>query len=350
MSEVEIKSVSRLSDQVEAKIARANRAFKLSSRIIAAARDDLNGHGEWLDRHRLTWAAEVKRHRRLLHRKLTMRTLMRSVVGLLFAAPFAFARALERKGNGVASRVSRGPRRDEPATESPQAPRQRTIRGLDGPLCTMEPVSSRPAPREIERRQGPSPLETTAAAPALAGQKREPGAKRPFSALGLIALCLIGAGAVRATLSSPTGEAPALAAKEVRPLPPSKTARHPSPPGLAASLTVPKTPRPPKLPAAISGSAVLATPSHYEPLQMPPRTVADIAVISRPQPVASPEAEPEPELVEKPVASQEPEPAPVATRPVAATPAVKTQPKRKLARRQPEPLPWWQQWSWIRLR
>jgi len=322
--------VSRLPDQVEAKIARANRAFRLSSRIVAAARDDLDGHGEWLDRHRVTWAEEVKRQRRVLNRKLTTRALTRSVAGLVFAAPFALWRALALKGNGGPSRVSRGPRRDEPANGSAHAPRHRIIRGLDGPLCTMKPARLRPAQREIESRKGPSSLKRNAVSPGLAGQERESRRKRPVSVLGLIALCLIAAGAVRATLSSPTGEAPALAAKKARSL---------LPPAAETSITVPKTPRPVKRPTAISGSVILARPSQFEPVQMPPRTVADMASISRPLALASPEPESAP-IAEKPVAAK----------PVVAKPAVKPKPKRKLARRQPQSLPWWQQWSWIRLR
>ena len=331
--------MSRLPDQVEAKIARANRAFRLSSRIVAAARDDLDGHGEWLDRHRVTWAEEVKRQRRVLNRKLTTRALTRSVAGLVFAAPFALWRALALKGNGGPSRVSRGPRRDEPANGSAHAPRHRIIRGLDGPLCTMKPARLRPTKREIESRKAPSPLKRNAVSPAHAGQQRESRRRRPVSVLGLIALCLIAAGAVRATLSSPTGEAPALAAKKARPLPPPKKAQALLPPAAETSITVPKTPRPVKRPTAISGSVILARPSQFEPVQMPPRTVADMASISRPLALASPEPESAP-IAEKPVAAK----------PVVAKPAVKPKPKRKLARRQPQPLPWWQQWSWIRVR
>jgi len=334
MSEVGIKSVSRLSDQVEEKIARANRAFRLSSRIVAAARDDLDGHGEWLDRHRATWTEEVKRQRRLLYRKVTLSALTRSVVGIVFAAPYAVWRALALKANGVLSR--------DPATEPLQGSPSRTISGLDGPLCTMAPVRSGNARPDIER---PSRQEHVASQ-GLGGQEPEATRKRPASILGIVVLCLIAAGAVRATLSSPTGEAPALAAKKAHPIPPLKKAGRLPPPPPAAMLTVPKTPKPAKRPAAISGSVLLASRSDYAPVQMPPRTVTDIAVISRPLALAS-----EPEATaEEPAASPDPAPLPVAETPAAAKPAVKPRPRRKVARRQPQPLPWWQQWSWMRLR
>jgi hypothetical protein len=331
MFEVEIKSVSRLSDQVEAKIARANRAFQLSSRILAAAREDLNSHGEWLERHRLNWAAEVKRHRRLLHRKLTMRTAVRSAVGFLFAAPFGLARALEPNKNGAAARVPSEPRRDKPTNGSSHVSQHRTIRGLDGPLCTMEPAPLRAAARKTESRTGPLPFDNTAISAARTAEERQ--ARRPFSALGLIALCLMAAGAVYATLSGPTGEAPALAAKKTQAVPPlSNTVTK-------TSLTVPKTPKPVKRPAAVSGSLILARPSEYQPVQNPPKTVVNMALISRPLTLASSEPEPVPA----------PTPAPIA-KPVTAKPAAKIQVKQKLAERQPQPAPWWQQWSWMRLR
>jgi len=337
MSEVGIKSVSRLSDQVEEKIARANRAFRLSSRIVAAARDDLNVHGEWLDRHRATWTEEVKRQRRLLYRKVTLSALTRSVVGIVFAAPYAVWRALALKANGA---LARGP-----ATKPLQHPPSRAISGLDGPLCTMKPVRSGNVPPDIEMpfRQ------EHAVSQAHSGQGQEAPRKRPASILGVIVLCLIGAGAVRAMLSSPTGEAPALAAKKGEPIPPlKKTGRLPPPPP-AAMLTVPKTPKLVKRPAAISGSVLLASRSDYAPVQMPPRTVTDIAVISRPLALASHEPEPE-AVAARPVASPEPAPLPIAEKPDTAKPAAKPRPRRKVARRQPQPVPWWQQWSWMRLR
>jgi hypothetical protein len=30
--------------------------------------------------------------------------------------------------------------------------------------------------------------------------------------------------------------------------------------------------------------------------------------------------------------------------------AAKAKPKRKVAAREPEPVPWWQEWSWIKVR
>jgi hypothetical protein len=36
--------------------------------------------------------------------------------------------------------------------------------------------------------------------------------------------------------------------------------------------------------------------------------------------------------------------------PLATRPAVKAKPKRKLPGPEPQQLPWWQRWSWIRVR
>ena len=112
--------MAHLSDQVEAKIARANRAFRLSSRIIAATQQELESHGEWLDRHRTSWAEEVKRHRRLLNRKLALGAVTRFVVGLVFAAPFALARAVERR---LEPRASPAPLLPRPSPHSRGKPR-----------------------------------------------------------------------------------------------------------------------------------------------------------------------------------------------------------------------------------
>ena len=150
--------MSRLSDQVEAKIARANRAFRLSSRIIGAAREELEIHGAWLDRHRATWAEEVKRHHRLLKRKLAMRALMRFVVGLVFAAPFALARALEARLKDIPTPASPQSRPAEATPEfdavrrasaSYQPAGRATGRGGRG--C----AARRPGPRRnVKRRLG----------------------------------------------------------------------------------------------------------------------------------------------------------------------------------------------------
>ena len=329
--------MSGLSDRIEAKIARANRAFRLSSQIVAAARDDLDGHGEWLDRHRPTWTEEVKRQRRLLNRKLTARALTRTVAGLVFAAPFAVARALALRGSSIVPRAQ-----DHPANGLSQAPRHHIIRGLDGPLCTMKPARVRQARQEAERKD-PSPVQTDAASPRPAVQQREPARERPVSIFGLVVLCFIAAGAVRAMLVSPVGEAPALAAKKAQPVPPLKKAAPLPPPRTAASMTVAKTPPPAKPPTAISGSVFLPKSSEFAPVQWPSRTVADMTLLTRPLALAS--EEPDPEPAPAPIAKD-----PVAAKPVMAKPAARPRPKRKVARRQPQPVPWWQQWSWIRLR
>jgi hypothetical protein len=43
-------------DQVDARVLRVGRAFRRSRHAIAAARDDLENHQLWLNRHRAAWA------------------------------------------------------------------------------------------------------------------------------------------------------------------------------------------------------------------------------------------------------------------------------------------------------
>jgi hypothetical protein len=71
-------------------------------------------------------------------------------------------------------------------------------------------------------------------------------------------------------------------------------------------------------------------------LRAPPQTIADMMAMAEPLP--SPSAETEaapPRLAEEPVAPKR---------------AAKAKPKRKVAARESNPVPWWQQWSWIRVR
>ena len=97
--------MSLISEQVEARIARAKRAFRQSGRIIDAAKDDLESHTRWLDRHRAAWAEEVKRNFRLLDRKLAVSAFARFVAGAILLLPLALARALGR----MAKAISVGP-------------------------------------------------------------------------------------------------------------------------------------------------------------------------------------------------------------------------------------------------
>ncbi len=318
--------MSRLSDQVEAKIARANRAFRLSSRIIGAAREELEIHGAWLDRHRATWAEEVKRHHRLLKRKLAMRALMRFVVGLVFAAPFALARALEARLKDIPTPASPQSR---PAEATPESTRcdvlQRRISRLDEPLAVAEEDAPHAAPDHDETSNGGSASREGAVSRAQAAPARFPTGRIAVSPVSVVILVLIAAGAVGAMLSGPPAEAPPLAAPKA-----------PDPrPQAAASLTLAKTAKVER-PAPLSGFAILPAASAPDALWLPPQTVADIMSMTRP-------------LTLEPVIS-ETAPASMAAEPLPSKQANKAKRKRTLVAREPEPLPWWQEWSWIKLR
>ena len=56
-------------DQLDARVLRVRRAFRQSKHAIAAARDDLENHQLWLDRHRAAWAEHVKHYERRLGSK-----------------------------------------------------------------------------------------------------------------------------------------------------------------------------------------------------------------------------------------------------------------------------------------
>jgi hypothetical protein len=302
--------VARLSDQVEAKIARANRAFKLSSRIIAAARGELKSHGAWLDRH-AAWTAEVKRHHRLLRRKLSKLALRRFVVGLLFAAPFALVRAIEAKLKNIAT---------------PAAPQLRPLE---------------PAPDLMRHTMVQAPPE------------RVPARRIAVSPAGVVFLVLIlglaAAGAVHAMLSTPPAVTPASAApKALEPKPLEPKALEPKALEPKALETTPEqAPPAAALPVVIktaeiersdslSGFAILPAACSPDTLWLPPQTVADMLSMTR-------------SLVFEPAIS-ETAPAAMAADPLPTTQANKAKRKRTLVAREPEPLPWWQDWSWIKLR
>ena len=162
--------MSHLSDQVEAKIARANRAFRLSSRIMAATQQELESHGQWLDHHRATWAEEVKRHRRLLHRKLALRAVTRFAVGLVFASPFALARAIERRLEPRASQEERPSEAEPPFTRA--AAFQHRIRRFDEHSGAMTADAQRACPEHIEKPKACSPRSDGRASLAQAANAR----------------------------------------------------------------------------------------------------------------------------------------------------------------------------------
>lgn len=307
-----------LLDQVDAKVARAKRAFRQSRRIIVAARDELESHKRWLNRHRAAWADEVKHHRRLINRRMAFRGFTRFVVGLILVAPSALARFKE----GPTRASSQLSIAETALHRTRHAHLQHRIRGRDGQLCTMKAAVLRPIPGQIEMRRGCSSTPDGASSRALALLGSLLKGRALVSALGLTTFFLIAAGAVRATISSPPTEAPVLAAPKVL-----------GPPQLAAgpSVTVPKSPGKTQRAAPVSGFAVLAAASTPEPLLLPAQTIAGMLLITSPLPPAH---------VEPETAT-----APIAEKPLATKPAMKVKPERKLGGREPQQLPWWQRWS-----
>ena len=288
--------MSSLCDRVEAEVARAKRTFRQSRSIIAAARNELDSYGRW-DRHRVTWAEEAKRHRRLFNLKAFSRFAV---------APFTLAQALRLSLKEGLSRTS-------------------------SPLSFAETASH-----------------------------------FVVFALGFITIFLVAAGASRATRSTPPAKAPVLAASKV-----------PDPrEAAAASVTVPMTPGTAKRPTSVAGFAVHPTASTFDPLLLPAHTVADMILITSPLALApmGPETATAPivedflatrpagkaktatapiaedPLATRPAGKAKTATAPIAEDPLAPRPAAKAKPKRKLLGPEPQQLPWWQRWSWIRVR
>ena len=273
--------MSSLCDRVEAEVARAKRTFRQSRSIIAAARNELDSYGRWLDRHRVTWAEDAKRHRRLFNRKMAVKAFTRFAV-----APFALAQALR-------------------------------LSLKEGLSRTSSPVSF-----------------------------AETASHFVVFALGFITIFLVAAGASRATRSTPPAKAPVLAASKV-----------PDPrEAAAASVTVPMTPGTAKRPTSVAGFAVHPTASTFDPLLLPAHTVADMILITSPLALApmGPETATAPIvedfLATRPAGKAKTATAPIAEDPLAPRPAAKAKPKRKLLGPEPQQLPWWQRWSWIRVR
>ena len=317
--------MSLISEQVEARIARAKRAFRQSGRIIDAAKDDLESHTRWLDTHRAAWAWEVKRSFRFLDRKLAVGAFARFAAGAILLLPLALARALGRMAKAIPAGASPQPRLDETAPRfAHRAELQLRIRGLDEPQATAASPPRARARIEMPRGWAP-PQARRAASFALAALAHLSKHRVPVSALGVGALLLIAAGAVGATLSNPPAEAPSFAAQRLQ---------FPPPHAAPSSIMVQKSRKETERPAPVRGFAVVATAPSFEAPRVPAQTVADLMAMTGPVPLA-------------PIG---PKAAPLAEKPLATKQAAKAKPKRKLAARPPQPLPWWQQWSWMRLR
>ncbi|MGE3529273.1 MAG: hypothetical protein AB7G54_07575, partial [Methyloceanibacter sp.] len=147
-------------------------------------------------------------------------------------------------------------------------------------------------------------------------------------AIAALALLIVAAGVLRAVFSVPPSAETARVAQE---------ATEPSP--ARATLTVAKSPRKPapqtEPPASRAGFAVLeAAPSPAEAPRARPQTIAEMMTLAEPLASSSDAAgAAPPSLADEPVAPKR---------------APKVKPRRKVAARE-EPIPWWQQWSWIRV-
>ena len=112
-------------DQVAARAIRARWASIRSRRAIATAQDDLESHQRWLDRHCAAWAENVRLCERRLNSRLRAEAIKRLAVGLFLIGPIACLAFLRRIGR-----------------ENRKKAGQHRIPGLDGALCTGQPVSS----------------------------------------------------------------------------------------------------------------------------------------------------------------------------------------------------------------
>ena len=320
--------MSLISEQVEARIARAKRAFRQSGRIIDAAKDDLESHTRWLDTHRAAWAEEVKRSFRFLDRKLAVGAFARFAAGAILLLPLALARALGRMAKAIPSGASPQPRLDETAPRfAHRAELQLRIRGLDEPQATARRAPHPGPDRGSKCREDGRLPKLVAQLPSPSPRSRicqSTGFPFPLSVLALFFSSL-----------------PAPLAQRCRARLPKRRRlrrKNRNPPCLRpppSSIMVQKSRKETERPGPVRGFAVVAVAPSFEAPRVPAQTVTDLIAMTGPVPLApvGPEAA-----------------APPAEKPLATKQAAKGKPKRKLAARPPQPLPWWQQWSWMRLR
>jgi hypothetical protein len=142
-------------DQLDARVLRVRRAFRRSRHAIAAARDDLEKHQLWLDRHRADWAEHVMHYERRLGSKRGIWAVKRLALRLFLVFPLvcvALFRLVARfvphlrglRLGRVWSLLSSWPS----ATRRNNMPSHRDrIPGLDGQLCIGQPMSSNVTPK-----------------------------------------------------------------------------------------------------------------------------------------------------------------------------------------------------------
>ena len=304
--------MSSVEDQVERKVLRAETALRRSRNIITVSSDELESHRRWLDHHRSAWAEEVQRCGRLLNRKLAIRAFARGAVSLILAPHRALVQAFPWAPKQRSPRASQTSLVEIVPDRPGYAQLQHRICTLGEQSVTRAGVpSSTPGRLKVEE-------ECSSRARCLPGRGVLSKGTVLLSALGFITLFVIGAGAVRSTIS----EAPALEAREVLYRPPSTP---------ASSVPEAKAHRSP-----ILGFSILAAMSAPKPLLLPAPTIADMMLITSP-------------LALDPI-GREVKTAPSAVEPLASKPAVLTKPKRKLATRKPTNLPWLQELPWVKVR
>ena len=338
--------MSSLSDQVEVKVARANRAFTRSRRIVASATDDLQDHQRWLDQHRLAWTKDLKRGHRLLKRKQLIWSCKRLAVGLLLLPSFAFISLLRRavsivpvltdwlaiglsRGNEaihdlarlMKERQSRLPLR---FTRHPKL--QARIRGLDGTLWNAKAAHMRlrlPAGMVGEIREVPDGT----SAVTFARLARPLEGRSLACAGGVVIVGLIAAASVHVTLTGLTDENPVQG---------SSTSTLPA----AAMPTVPiaQLSRRSLSNTSVAGFRVLHPGLVPDPQPLSASTIASMMLVTSPAAVTPTEQE----ALDTPIVGES----------LGVKPQMKPKLKRKLAKRetQSQQLPWWHQLPWIQVR
>jgi hypothetical protein len=336
-----------LSDQVEVKVARANRAFTRSRRIVASATDDLQDHQRWLDQHRLAWTEDLKRGHRLLKRKQLIWSCKRLAVGLLLLPSFAFISLLRRavwivpvltdwlairlsRVNEAIQRLARLMKKRQSRlllrfTRHPQF--QTRIRGLDGTLWNAKAAHARlrlPARMVGEIREVPD--ETSAVTFARLARPLE--GRSLACAGGLVIVGLIAAASVCVTLTGLSDENPVQGSSST------------STPPAAAMPTVPiaQLSRRSISNTSVAGFRVLDSGLVPDPQPLSAPTIASMMLVRSPAAVTPTEQE----ALDTPIVGES----------LGVKPQIKPKLKRKLAKRetQSRQLPWWHQLPWIRVR
>ena len=305
-------------DQLDARVLRVRRAFRRSRQAIAAARDDLESHQLWLERHRAAWAEHVKHYERRLGSKrwiwagkrLALRLFL--VFPLVCVALFRLVARLAphlrglRLGNflplhALASRTQNGVW--SLLSSRPSATRHRRHRdripGLDGQLCIGQPISSQVTP------------------------KLEPGLLQARLVIGSVGAVIIGFLAAVTAPDRPEEPAKLPLSTQVRAHPPT-----PLPSRVAHALQNEGS-----APNSVPGFVVQAQTPAEELVSLPGATIGDMMSITRPLVGAEEQPDAQVELLE--------------VTPPLRKPTIKIKRKRKPPN-QKRQLTLWDQLPWLR--